>query len=158
MGIGASGHWGQMSTWGKWAPGKMSYRANEYLQQMGTLEHNGHLGTDRHWSKWALEKNGHLGQMGTRKNEHHQNKFAIAANGHFGANGQFGTDGHWSKWALVENGDQEKRAPEQMGFGQLWQMSTSGKWVFGKSGHVGSGTNRYLGSRAFGSKWALWDR
>ena len=46
----ADGHWWQMGTWGKWAPGKMSTRANRYLRQMGTMEHNGHLGTNNgHW-------------------------------------------------------------------------------------------------------------
>ena len=49
MGIGTSRHWGKMGTCGKWAPGNMSTRANRYLRQMGTLEHNGHLGTDGHW-------------------------------------------------------------------------------------------------------------
>ena len=139
MGVGTSRHWGQMSTWVKWAPGKMSNRANGYLQQMGTLELNGHLGTDGHWSKLALGKNGHLGQMGTRKNEHHQGKSAIGANGHFGANGQFGTDGHWDKWALGENDHQEKRAPEEISIGQLGQMSTLGEWVFGTMGMWGLG-------------------
>ena len=38
-------------------------------------------------------ENGHLRQMGTRKNEH-QGKWAL------GENGYFGTDGHWGKWAL----------------------------------------------------------
>ena len=31
MDIGASGHWGQMGTWGKWTPGNMSARANGHL-------------------------------------------------------------------------------------------------------------------------------
>ena len=81
-----------MGTWGKWAPGNMSTRANRYLRQMGTLEHNGHLGTDR-WTLGlvSIGENGHLGQMHTRKNEH-QGKSAI------GANGYFGTDGHcWDR-------------------------------------------------------------
>ena len=42
-----------------------------------------------------------------------------------------------SAWALGENGHQEKRAPEQMGFGQ---MSSLGKWVFGTNEHEGTGT------------------
>ena len=48
----------------------------------------------------------------------------------------FGTDGHWGKWALGENGHQEKRAPEQMGFGQFGQMSGLGKWVCGDYGSL----------------------
>ena len=44
-----SGHWGQMRTWGKWAPGKMSTRVNRQLGQMGTLRKKGN------WNKWALE-------------------------------------------------------------------------------------------------------
>ena len=92
--------------------------------------------------------------MGTRKNKH-QGKSAIGANGHFGANGYFGTDGRWGKWALGENGHQEKRAPKQMGVGQLGQMSTLGKWMFETNGHVGTGTNGCLGKWAFGGKWAL---
>ena len=40
-----------------------------------------------------------------------------------------------SAWALGENGHQEKRAPEQMGFGQ---MSSLGKWVFGTNEHEGT--------------------
>ena len=66
----------------------------------------------------SIGGNGHLREMGTRKNEN-QSKSAIGANGHFGANGYFGTDGHWGKWALEENGHQEKRAPEQMSIEQL---------------------------------------
>ena len=31
MDIGASGHWGQMGTWGKWTPGNMNARANGLL-------------------------------------------------------------------------------------------------------------------------------
>ena len=92
MGTGTSRHWELMGTWGKWAPGNMSTRANRYLRQMGTLEHNGHLGTDR-WTLGlvSIGENGHLGQMHTRKNEH-QGKSAI------GANGYFGTDGHcWDR-------------------------------------------------------------
>ena len=91
---------------------------------------NGHLGAKRHfwndeqWGRWAFGENGHLGLMGTRKNEH-QGKSAIEANGHFGI------DEHWGEWALGENGHQEKRAPKQMGIGQLGQMSSLGKWEFG---------------------------
>ena len=44
MDIGASEHWGKMGIWGKWAPGKMSTRANQKLGQMGTLEQMGILG------------------------------------------------------------------------------------------------------------------
>ena len=51
--IEASGHWGQMGTWGKWAPGKMSTRANGRLGQMGTL---GQMGI---WAKRALRACGH---------------------------------------------------------------------------------------------------
>ena len=46
--FGPSGHWGQMRTWGKWAPGKMSSSANRLLGQMGTLGKKGI------WDKWAL--------------------------------------------------------------------------------------------------------
>ena len=81
-----------------------------------------------------MGKNGRVGPMDTRKNEHHQGKSAIGANGHFGVNGRFGTDGHWGKWALGEIEHQVKRAPEQMGIGQLGQISTLGKWVLGKMG------------------------
>ena len=35
MSFGANGHWGQMGTWGKWPPGKMSTRANGHLGQIG---------------------------------------------------------------------------------------------------------------------------
>ena len=31
MSIGASGHWEQMGTWGKWTPGNMSAGANGHL-------------------------------------------------------------------------------------------------------------------------------
>ena len=41
MSFGPSGHWGQMRTWGKWAPGKMNTRANRLLGQMGTLGKKG---------------------------------------------------------------------------------------------------------------------
>ena len=49
MSFGASGHWGQMRTWGKWAPGKMRFRANRQFGQIGTLGQM--LGI---WDKWAL--------------------------------------------------------------------------------------------------------
>ena len=44
------------------------------LEQMdvwgnGHFGANGHFGTDEHWGKWALGANGHLGKMGSRKNE-----------------------------------------------------------------------------------------
>ena len=75
MDIGASGHRGQMGTWGEWAPAKMSTRANGHWGQMGTVE-------------------------------------------------QMGTLGPMDIGALGGNGHQEKRAPEQMGIGQLGKMSS----------------------------------
>ena len=92
---------GQVGNGGKWAPGNMSTRANRYLRQMNTLEHNGHLGPIM--DNWARE---HWEQMHTRKNEH-QGKSAIGANGHFGANGYFGTNGHWGKWTWTLLGSRE---------------------------------------------------
>ena len=67
------------------------------------------------------------------------------------------------KWALGENGHQEKRAPEQMGFGQFGQMSSLGKWVFGTNGHVGTGTidvwrNEHLGANEHFGTNEHWDR
>ena len=44
MSFRASGHWGQMRTLGKWAPGKMSTRANRQLEQYGQFGENGYLG------------------------------------------------------------------------------------------------------------------
>ena len=42
MDIGASEHWEKMmGIWGKWAPGKISTRANQQSGQMGTLEQMG---------------------------------------------------------------------------------------------------------------------
>ena len=82
--------------------------------------------------------------MGTRKNEN-RSKSAIDANGHFG------TYGDWGKWGLGENGHQKKRAPEQMGIGQLgvneqfgqmgvwdqWACGNWDKWMFGEMGTLG---------------------
>ena len=71
MSIAASGHSRQMSTWGKWAPGKMGIRVNE------------------HQGKWAFETNGHFGA-----NAGYLESMSIGASGHWG---QMGT---WRKWAL----------------------------------------------------------
>ena len=75
MSFGPSGRWGQMCTWGKWAPGKMSTRVNRQLGHNGHFEEKGYLGqisverlwglgqmsigTDELWGKWALGANGH---------------------------------------------------------------------------------------------------
>ena len=77
MSFGPSGHWGQMRTWGKRAPEKMSTRANRQLGQMGTLEKKGYLGQMGVGSMWKL------GQMDNWMNGH------------------FGTNEHWGKWAFA---------------------------------------------------------
>ena len=61
------GMWGlgQMDIWGK-----------------GHFGAKGRCGTNEHWGKWALGANGHLRQMGTRKNLH-QGKWAMGANGYW---------------------------------------------------------------------------
>ena len=58
-----------MGTWGKWAPENMSTRANRYLRQMGTLEHNGHLAIDGHWEKMGIWGKCTPGKMSTRANQ-----------------------------------------------------------------------------------------
>ena len=59
MSFGASGHWRQMRTWGKWAAEKMSTRASEHFGQMGTL---GQMGTNEHWGHVGTGTNEHLGK------------------------------------------------------------------------------------------------
>ena len=70
MSFGPSGHWGQMRTWGKWAPGKINTRANRQLGQMGTLDQMGILGP------MDIGASGFSGKMGTRKNKL-QSKWAL---------------------------------------------------------------------------------
>ena len=60
IGIGASGHWGQMH--GHF--GKLGTRKNEHQGKwaIGANRHfgaNGHFGTDGHRGKWAFGENSH---------------------------------------------------------------------------------------------------
>ena len=62
-----------MSTLGKWVFGTngcVETGTNGCLRYDEHFGANGHYRTDELWAKWALGANGHLGKMGTRKNEH----------------------------------------------------------------------------------------
>ena len=61
IGIEASGRWGKMGIGRKWAPGKMSTRANQQLGQMGTLEQMGTL------RPMDIGENGHRRENGLQE-------------------------------------------------------------------------------------------
>ena len=76
MSFGASGHLGQIGTWGE-----MATRKNE------------------HQSKWAFGANRYMGQMGIEC-MWGLRQMDIWMNEHFGVKRHFGTNEHWGKWAF----------------------------------------------------------
>ena len=129
MSFGPSGHWGQMCTWGKWAPGKMSTRANRQLGQMGTLGKRV-FGTNGRWEHVGTRTNGHLVPM------------SIGASGHWGQMGTLGQVGigDWGEMATRKNEHQSKLAfMRQMG--PVEQMDTLGPMdicIHEANGHFGT--------------------
>ena len=133
--LGENGHQDKIDTRASGHSGQLSTRANGHfgayylgdkwacweLRQMKILGKWTLWDRYRHWGKWALEANGHLRKMSTRKYEH-KGKWAlnankgqgkIKANGHYWANGYFGDKG--ACWGTGTNGDLRKWTLGEMG-------------------------------------------
>ena len=105
------------------------------IGQTRTFEADGHRGK---W-KWALGANGHLGKMGTTKNERQGKQVGyLQQMSTLEYNGHLGTDGHWGEmgiWGKCTPGKMSTRANQQLGqMGTLEQKCILGLMDIGASG------------------------